>query len=108
MGLGWLRVYETGENISTNFLGGSCFAVRKEKALSAATDLLKNWNLSGGEDYYIGSKLGDGICLSGVYAYHFGNYTSEEWNMGSIADKILKNNPDLFGKYAKREVHDEK
>lgn len=101
-GEGWLRVFDTGENITSDLLGGTCFAVRKQLAQTIAHDqTLINWRNMGNEDTYIGKVLGKGIILHNVFAYHYGHYSNEEWNKSSVIDKLVEKDLETYIKYAK-------
>lgn len=100
-GEGWGRVYDFGVDQKTNDLGGTAFAVRSE-LYAEAVEGLRGW-VAGGEDWYLGTKLcgyGPGVVLSGVYAYHVGEFSLGEWGVDRVGFSLARKNPEEFRKHA--------
>ena len=98
-GQGWKRVYEFGRDIPTSQLGGTCFAVPPELLANFEPGKLEQWGKVTGEDFYIGKLLGQGIVLSGIYAYHFGAFTYEEWGYTGVAVRLMLEDVEAFADY---------
>lgn len=99
-GDGWGRVYDLGHDFVTDDLGGTCFAVRSQRWRMVA-DQLTDWHL--GEDVRLGQLLGRGVTLSGVYAYHFGNYGAEKWADVDLVRRGLRTDPEAFKRMLQQE-----
>ena len=106
-GDGWIRVFEIGEDVFSDQLGGTCFAATRERLqASGAVETLMRWpKYVGGRDYYLGAKLGVGRILSGIYAYHWGTYTPEKWGMAEMGRRMLYSTPELYATEARLEGH---
>ncbi len=103
-GPGWLRVFETGHDQTTDQLSSPCFAVGAERFRKAVEDpTYRGWQ-KGAEDAYLSRLLGsNGVVLSGVYAYHFGWYDLDrKWGGKGVAQKLAFRHPDLYNKLAGR------
>jgi hypothetical protein len=101
-GDGWRRVYEYGSNQSTRDLGGTAFAVGTARYRAAVLGLA-GWQ-GGGEDHYLGRKLcdkwGPGVALSGVYAYHVGEFSANKWGFDTAGLRLIREDPEVFRRYA--------
>jgi glycosyltransferase involved in cell wall biosynthesis len=98
----WKRVYELGSDQKANDLGGTAFAVQRARYCKVIAGLA-GWR-KGGEDRYLGRKLvdayGPGIVLSGVYAYHVGNFSLHKWGIDTVGHRLCREDPDGFRRYA--------
>jgi hypothetical protein len=100
-GPGWRRVYDYGSDQRTDDLGGCAFACNTE-AYRAAARNLEGWR-GAGEDHYLGKQLvekdGPGIVLSGVYAYHVGEFRTGKWGFDRVGLSYCREDPDGFRRY---------
>ena len=94
-GKGWIRVFDTGVNHEVDQMGGTCFAVQREK-LIAATETMNEWRWGWGEDLYMGKLLGKGLVLSSVYAYHYGRFSYGKWAVGDLTERMVSADPSFY------------
>lgn len=96
----WLRHYDIGHNQTTPALNGTCVAFRPDDA--SDLDVLDNWPKHlGSEDGWLGGILCRntgtlGVIASGIYAYHWGHYLPDEWNVGTVESYLARHNPDAY------------
>jgi hypothetical protein len=83
-GPGWARVFDTGvKSRPTDALGGTCFAINRDKVPGWAIDRLLEWPAhTGDEDLFLGKVLGPGLVYNDVLAYHSG-WWGWEWTHAS-------------------------
>jgi hypothetical protein len=90
-GEGWLRVFDIGEWTPTKWLGGTCFTVTTQRYLGIA-EKLKPMKYGGYADAVVGLSLGEGITHPRVFAYHFGEFSSDKWHWHKVMMKALEGN----------------
>jgi hypothetical protein len=93
----WVRNYESGNDVPTADLSGTCFAVRTADYKMACNAMNMNrWGKGSGEDIALGEQLGRGVVLSGIYAYEFGRHTAEEWGVADMAWQLQRKDIALY------------
>ncbi len=95
-GTGWRRVFDLSHDIQSTQLPGTCFVVNVATARQH-TALLREWRPDlGSEDVWLGAKLGTGLILHDVYAYHWGNWSPGKWNAGFVASQLAERFPSVY------------
>jgi hypothetical protein len=84
-GAGWIRTFDTGNRWNyTDQLGGTCFAIDRDRVPGWALDRLREWpEHTGDEDTFLGRALGQGVVYNDVIAYHVGAWTPGDWQTAS-------------------------
>lgn len=102
-GPGWVRTFDVGADVQSDQLPGTCFAVKMAAARHLAPELAE-WRESRSVDAWMGGKLGLGVIVHDVYAYHWGYWSPAKWDMGATDTTVAKELPDVYSRLQSRRL----